>query len=94
MEKGKESVSKIIEANTLESLNDFNLTAIISLTERIKTNRKEAKEAVTKFTQIFKTEKYKRIYLALQIIEVFSKNGSLEFHEYLSQEDFMKEFMK
>ena len=94
MEKGKESVSKIIEANTLESLNDFNLTSIISLTERIKTNRKEAKEAVTKFTQIFKTEKYKRIYLALQIIEVFSKNGSLEFHEYLSQEDFMKEFMK
>lgn len=76
MEKGKESVGKIIDANTLESLNEFNLTAVISLTERIKINRKDAKEAVAKLTQIFKTEKYKRIYLALQMIEVFSKNGS------------------
>ena len=94
MDKGKESVSKIIDANTSESLVEFNMSAIVSLAERIKANRKESKEAVTKLAQIFKTEKYKRVHLALQMIEILSKNGSLEFHEYLSQEEFLREFMR
>ena len=94
MESKGESVSKIIEKNTSESLVEPNLSGSIQLAERIKTNRKEAKEAATKLAQIFKTEKYKRTYLALQMLEVLSKNGSLEFHEYLSQEDFMKEYLR
>ena len=94
MENKGESVSKIIDRNTSESLIDLSQTEIIFLADRIKSNKKESKEAVTKLSQILKTEKYKRTFLSLKIIELLSKHGSLDFHEYLSQDDFMKEFMK
>jgi len=93
MEK-KESVTKMIEANVKDSLTEPIENKTTQIAERIQEDRKYAKEAVTAFTKIFKSEKYKRCYLALLMIEGLSKQGTLEFHEYLSQEDFMKQFMK
>ena len=93
MEK-EESVTKLIEINTKDSLAVpvANITGVI--VKKIKEDRKNAKEVVSALSKILKAEKYKRSYLALSMIEVFSKQGTLQFHEYLSQDSFMKEFEK
>lgn len=92
--EAKESVTKLIEANTKESLKEPNLISNLAIAERIRNDRKEAKEAVVTFKKIFKAQKMKRCYLALQLLEVLSKNGSVEFHEYLSKDDFLLELIK
>jgi hypothetical protein len=92
--EAKKSVTKLIDEYTKDGLVETNIIKNIEIAGMIKNDRIVAKEAVNTFIKIFKSEKYKRCYLALQMIEVISKQGSLEFHEYLSQEDFMGEFMK
>lgn len=92
--EAKESVTKLVEENTKESLKEPNLISNLALAERIRNDRKEAKEAVLTFKKIFKAQKMKRCYLALQLLEVLSKNGSIEFHEYLSKDDFLLELIK
>lgn len=93
MEK-KESVTKLIEDGVKDSRSEVSEEIVSKVTEMIQEDRKYAKEAVTAFTKIFKSEKYKKSYLALLLIEQVSKQGTLQFHEYLSQDGFMKEFMK
>jgi hypothetical protein len=70
------------------------MTETVLITKRLKESREDAKEAVETLTKIFKAEKYKRSYLALSMLETMSKQGSLDFHEYLSKDEFMKEFIK
>ena len=94
MEDSKESVTTLIENNTKENMKDPNMNANMQIAERIKQDRKIAKEAVTTLKKIFKGGKWKRCYMANHLLEVLSKNSSAEFHEYLAQEDFMQEFMK
>lgn len=93
MEK-KESVTKLIESNVKDSLTSPCEEVTAQIAERIREDRKYAKEAVAALQKIFRSEKYKRCYLALVMLEMLSKQGTLQFHEYLSQEDFMKEFIK
>ncbi|CAI2358967.1 unnamed protein product [Moneuplotes crassus] len=93
MEK-KESVTKLIEDGVKDSRSEVSEEIVSKVTDMIQEDRKYAKEAVTAFTKIFKSEKYKKSYLALLMIEQVSKQGTLQFHEYLSQDGFMKEFMK
>jgi hypothetical protein len=89
-----QSITQLINEYTKDSLVETNIIKNIVIAGLIKKDRIVAKEAVNTFIKIFKSEKYKRCYLALQMLEVLSKQGSLEFHEYLSQEDFMGEFIK
>lgn len=92
--EAKKSVTKLIDEYTKENMIQTNFVKNTEIAAMIKKDRKAAKEAVGVLTKIFKSEKYQRCYLALQMLEVLSKQGSLEFHEYLAQEEFMSEFMK
>lgn len=94
MEESKESVTTLINNNTKESMKDPNITANLQIAEKVKADRKVAKEAVGALKKIYKGQKMKRLYMANHMLEILSKNSSPEFHEYLSQEDFMQEFIK
>ena len=59
MEK-KESVTKMIEGNTKESLMEPSEIKNSQIAEMIRKDRKYAKEAVNAFTKILYSEKYKR----------------------------------
>jgi len=60
MESKKEPVGSLIDKHTQESMKEPNINANLAIAERIKEDRKEAKEAVGKLAQILKAGRYKR----------------------------------
>jgi hypothetical protein len=93
MEK-ENSAKKLIEEYTKEGLKEPDINKNLQIAELVKNDRAQAKEAVDTFEKIFKGQKMKRCYLALQMLEVISKHSSIEFHEYLSRDIFLLEFIK
>ena len=66
----------------------------MDLIDRIKANKKDCMLASRAVLKVLKGDKSKRILLALQLLEIASKNGDLNLHRYLSTTEFLKVFLK
>ena len=66
----------------------------MELTDRIKASRQDCIAACRGIIKVFKTDKSRRILLAVQLLELCSKNGNLQFHRYCATQEFAKTLAK
>lgn len=66
----------------------------MELTDRIKTNIKECGSCCRTILVVLETNNSKRILLAVELLELCSKNGDLNFHKYIGTKKFSTVFLK
>ena len=72
----------------------FDANNVSMLAQRLKDDDDLSREAVTKFSAVFKSEKVQKQYYSLLMLEILSKHGSLQFHQYLAEDKFIIQFAK
>mmetsp|Transcript_34586 Transcript_34586/g.52912 ORF Transcript_34586/g.52912 Transcript_34586/m.52912 type:complete len:107 (+) Transcript_34586:39-359(+) len=80
--------SQMIDLLTAEKCVDLNQVFAMEISDKMKGSLKESKEGCRKILLILKTNNSKRILLCLELVEVCSKNGNLNFHRFLGTKGF------
>lgn len=66
----------------------------MELTDRIKSSKNQSRQALLAIMKVLKCDKSKRIVLAVELLEICSKNGDLNFHRYVATMEFCKQLVK
>jgi hypothetical protein len=60
----------------------------MEILDRIKQKKKDCQIACLEILKILRENNSRRILLCLEMVEIFSKNGNLEFHKYIGTTKF------
>lgn len=88
------AVPAIVHCLTAEKQNELNQVQVMELTDRIKSNIKECGSCCRTILQVLQSNNSKRILLAVELLELCSKNGDLNFHKYIGTKKFAYAFLK
>jgi hypothetical protein len=88
------SVAEIVNSLTAERQNELNQVQVMELTDRIKANIKECGSCCRAILSVLQGNNSKRILLAVELLELCSKNGDLNFHKYIGTKKFASAFLK
>ncbi|CDW84727.1 tom1-like protein 2-like [Stylonychia lemnae] len=70
-----------------------NVLLQMEICDRIKASHKECKLACELMLKNLKVKNFRKIKLTLELIEICSKNGNLQFHKLLSGKEFSDQFL-
>lgn len=87
-------VDRIVNLLTRETETELHQISALELIDRIKASRKDCMEASRAILKVLKTDKSKRIIIAMELLEMASKNGDMNLHRYLSTTEYAKVFLK
>ena len=88
------TVGDIVHSLTAERQNELNQVQVMELTDRIKADIKECGACCRSILGVLQSTNSKRIVLAVELLELCSKNGDLNFHKYIGTKKFASVFLK